>query len=122
MYLSKDQLTEINNSIVPPSEQGFLYEGGIDFVVYGVEDKYEELPLREAIIGKAAYLWFQIASNQYFIHGNKRTAFITADVFLRINELTLNATEDEKHLISSAIARALFSVENVRIEIAQYIK
>jgi len=121
-YLSKNNVKEINDTLVPVSERGFLYEGGIDFVTYGVVYEYEDLPIRDAIVGKAAYLWYQIASNQYFVNGNKRTGFTTADVFLRINGLTLTANIDEKQYLSSAIARGAYSVESVRVEIAQYIK
>jgi len=121
-YLSKNDVKEINNALVPTSERGFLYEGGIDFVTYGVAYEYEDLPIKDAIIGKAAYLWYQIASNQYFVNGNKRTGFTAADVFLRINGLTLTTNIDEKQLLSSAIARGVYSVESVRVEIAQYIK
>ena len=121
-YLTKDQVTTINNNFNPPSERGFLYEGGLDFTLYRVVDEYEDLKIEEAVIGKAAYLWYQIASNQYFVNGNKRTAFETADVFLTINGLTLNADIGEKHLISSSIANKLFTTENVRVEIARHFK
>ena len=119
-YLRKDQVVEINNRLVPASERGFLYEGGLDFILDYVTDEYEDLAIRQAVIGKAAYLWYQIANNQYFVSGNKRTAFETADVFLKANGLTLTANIDEKHLISSSIANKIFVVENVRVEIARY--
>ncbi len=121
-YLTKDDVKEINDTLLPASERGFLYEGGVDFAVYGVSYEYEDLPIKDAIIGKAAYLWYQLASNQYFVNGNKRTGFTTADVFLKLNGFTLTASEDEKHVISSAIARGLYPIESVRVEIAQYIK
>ena len=122
-YLSINQLLEINRSVLRKGEQvGFLYRGGMDFVVNEVLNQYEDLPIKDAIHGKTAYLWYHIANNQYFIYGNKRTAFETADVFLRVNNLTLTASEDVKHLISGIIANGLYTVESVRIEIAQYIK
>ena len=121
-YLDIDDVKEINDALLPVSERGFLYEGGIDFILYNAELQYDDLPKKEAIIGKAAYLWFQIANNQYFVNGNKRTGFTTADVFLRINGLTLTANIDEKHVMSLGIANGLYSVDSVHFEITQYIK
>lgn len=37
------------------------------------------------ILGEAAALWESLSQNHPFIDGNKRTAFMSVDVFLRIN-------------------------------------
>lgn len=93
---------------------GFLYEGGIDYTLDEVMNRYEGLTEKNAIIGKAAFLWYEIASHQYFIHGNKRMGFTTADVFLDINGIKFNASTDDKHYVSKAISLGAFDEVDVR--------
>ena len=45
------------------------------------------------LIEEAAALWESMSQNHPFIDGNKRTAFLAAYVFLRINGLRLAADE-----------------------------
>ena len=52
---------------------------------------YPTLPM------KAAALMHSIAENQPFVDGNKRIAWISARVFLRINGLTLKATDGDAY-------------------------
>ena len=51
----------------------------------------------------AAYA-FGIARNHPFVDGNKRTAFVAAVLFLRINDYTLAATQEEKYETFLALA------------------
>jgi len=51
----------------------------------------------------AAYA-FGIARNHPFVDGNKRTAFVVAMLFLRLNGYTLAASQEEKHRTFLALA------------------
>jgi len=121
-YLNIKDVKKINRKIVPRSEAGFNYQGGIEFILSNVKDLYEDLPERESIIGKTAYLWHSIASNQYLVSGNKRTGFVVAEVFLRINNLRLTMSEDNKFLVSHAISNNIFTVDIVRQWITKSLK
>ena len=121
-YLTKDDVQRINRKIVSRTEWGYNYEGGIDFTLSNVKTLYEKLPIRDAIIGKCAYQWYQIASNQYFTNGNKTTGYIVADTFLRNNTFKLLASEDEKFFVSVAIATYNYTIDNVRQFIAKSLK
>jgi len=47
------------------------------------------------LIEEAASLWESLSQNHPFIDGNKRTAFATMDVFLKMNGYVLDASLDE---------------------------
>ena len=51
----------------------------------------------------AAYA-FGIARNHPFLDGNKRTAFVVSLLFLRLNGLTIGATQEEKYEVFVALA------------------
>jgi len=114
-YLDIEIIENIRRKLnLPASETSYNYKGGIEFVLYHVKDVYEELPEREAIIGKAAYLLHSISSSQYFVCGNKRTGFLVACTFLNINNMHFNTSEEQKYLISRAVASPAYNIDNVR--------
>jgi len=114
---------KINRKAITKSEaEGFLYQGGVEYTLDKVRDVYEELPEKDAIIGKGAFLWYEIASHQYFKYGNKRTAFTVADVFLDVNNVNFNVNSEEKHFVSKAIALKIYDVEDVRQFITKSLK
>jgi len=122
-YLDIDQVLTINRKVLTKSEvAGFLYRGGVEYTLDRVRDVYEELPEKDAIIGKGSFLLYEIASHQYFIHGNKRTAFTIADVFLDINDVNFDASLEEKHFVSKAIALKIYNIEDVRQFITKSLK
>lgn len=61
---------------------------------------YEEV----AVFGLAAAYAFGIAKNHPFVDGNKRTAFVTAIVFLRVNGYMFHASEVDVVLKITALA------------------
>jgi death-on-curing protein len=56
---------------------------------------------------------FGIIRNHPFIDGNKRTALVAAETFLRINGLRLDATQEEKYLIFIRLADGSLSEEGL---------
>ena len=60
----------------------------------------------------AAYA-YGIARNHPFIDGNKRTAFVVCLLFLRLNGLEINATQDDKYEAFLALADGRLSEEQL---------
>jgi len=58
----------------------------------------------------AAYL-FHLCKNHPFLDGNKRVALAAADVFLELNELLLDATDQELELVTLGVADGSISKE-----------
>ena len=64
---------------------GYLSKGSLLYIIETVPDLYNEYDPEDALAAKAANILFNIATAHPFIDGNKRTAFGTADIFLRLN-------------------------------------
>lgn len=57
----------------------------------------------------AAKYAYCIIKNHLFIDGNKRTALIVVHVFLRLNKLQLNATEEEQYVNIIGVASGILT-------------
>lgn len=57
-----------------------------------------------SISALAAAYAFGIARNHPFVDGNKRTAFVVFRLFLKLNGITLNASQEEKYSSFLALA------------------
>ena len=57
---------------------------------------YNLSSLFDALTSKAAYLLWCLITNHPFIDGNKRTAFESADVFLRANGYEIGGIEQDE--------------------------
>jgi len=121
-YLTINQLEKINNRFTGNLKTEYAYKGGVEFILSNVVDLYENLSEKDAIIAKAAYLWYSIASNQYLIHANKRTGYAIVDAFLKLNKMGIAATQDEKFALSRLIAARAYQVDHVRQFITKSLK
>jgi death-on-curing protein len=73
---------------------GVRDEGLLDSALARPRNRYEYDEETDLASLAAAYA-FGIAKNHPFIDGNKRTAFVAAEVFLDVNGLTLVATDQD---------------------------
>ena len=73
---------------------GVRDEGLLDSALARPRNRYEYDEETDLASLAAAYT-FGIAKNHPFIDGNKRTAFVAAEVFLDVNGLTLVATDQD---------------------------
>ena len=64
------------------------------------------------LIEEAAALWESLSQNHPFVDGNKRTAFAATYVFLAINGLEINATDNE----AQNFVLGLYDTSNVIFE------
>jgi death-on-curing protein len=64
------------------------------------------------LIEEAAALWESLSQNHPFVDGNKRTAFALTYVFLAINGLEINATDNE----AQNFVLGLYDTSNVIFE------
>ncbi len=70
---------------------------------------------------KAARLCYGIANNHAFIDGNKRTAVHAMEMFLLLNEASLECTEDEMEEIILGVAEGSISYEKLTQWIKEHI-
>ncbi len=92
-FLTPQEIIRIHEEVLRKfgGEKGILYEGGIYFIA----DKVKHLMEQKALEEQAATYLYEIASTHPFIDGNKRAAYVSADVFLRMNGYSLSATPEE---------------------------
>jgi len=72
--------------------------------------------LHQTISEQAAAYLYHLAMNHPFIDGNKRTAFAVADTFLRLNDCTLNLTDDRAYDLVMQVARGTMTKEELSAE------
>ena len=87
---------------------GLISKHNLNFIVEYVRDYGGD------IFDKAAFLMFYIASSHPFLNGNKRTAFLTAEVFLRANGWHIKCEVDEALGFLLEVASGDKTIEDVK--------
>ncbi len=114
-YFDKDVVANLRQSLdLLPEEVPYLYEGGVDFLLDSVHDLHEDLEYHDAVIAKAAYLFWNLVKGHYFVGGNKRTALLTTHMFLNYNGLFLRIRKGEGYLTCLRILHALIDEKGLR--------
>jgi death on curing protein len=88
---------------------GYLSRGSLLYIIETVQDLYNEYDAPDSLAAKAAHILFNIATAHPFIDGNKRTAFGTADIFLRLNGhfLKVDAQEGQNFIVKIATSEVV---------------
>ena len=74
-------------------------------------NKYSYESPKPSLAQLAAAYAFGIAKNHPFIDGNKRTAFVVCELFLRLNKQGLEASAEGKYIIFLSLADGTLSEE-----------
>lgn len=92
IYLTKDEILLIHHSQIERygGSHGILNEGNLDSALGRLDTGYYP-----DLISEAAALWESLAGNHAFQDGNKRTAFMATDVFLKFNGLEITARPED---------------------------
>jgi len=61
----------------------------------------------------SAFYLHGLACNHPFVDGNKRTALVAAELFLELNEFSLNASDEECVLLTLSVAAGKNSEEEI---------
>ena len=104
------------------TSDGYLSKGSLLYIIETVRDLYNEYDSAEALVAKAAPILFNIVASHPFIDGNKRTAFGTADLFLRLNGYFIKVDPEEGQIFIVQIANEKAVEDNVRRWIRQHLK
>lgn len=74
------------------------------------------------LAGPAASLAFGLARNHPFVDGNKRTAHVCYRVFLALNGVDLDASDEDKYVTMIALAEGSLSEADFATWLRQHIK
>ncbi len=97
--------------------EGLRDKNGLDSALKAAENRlnYET----EGLAKLAATFAYHLSQAHAFVDGNKRIAAVVAELFLKLNEAKLNATNDELVELYLAIAASKISRENVEQKFAE---
>ena len=83
---------------------GVREEGLLASALIKPRNLYNYTTPKPTIAQMAAAYAYGLARNHPFLDGNKRTAYVTCRLFLKLNGFTLAATEPEKYLTFMKLA------------------
>ncbi|MHA5102323.1 death-on-curing protein [Oenococcus oeni] len=117
--LTIDNMIGLNNQAETIFTEDGIYglkdRNGLDSVLALMNQETFGRDYYPTIIDKASFLWYTIATKQLFHNGNKRTAFLSALIFLKINFFNLIVNNSEKlYKISIDIAEERMPQERLK--------
>ncbi len=97
-YLYPHQLLFLHMRIIEVSggSQGVRDQGLLKSAIYRPQASFGGADLYPDVFAKTAALGHSLVKNHPFVDGNKRTGFAAMRLFLRMNDLDLRASEDQK--------------------------
>ncbi len=112
-FLTKDEALRIHDAVLAlhGGEPGFLNDPMLESALAAPRNRhgYESASLAECA---AAYM-FHLTKAHAFVDGNKRVGLAATVAFLRLNDASLAATEDELHDLVLAIASSALTRDEV---------
>jgi death-on-curing protein len=117
VYLSIDQLLELYRVLIREfgGRSGVRDRSGLESaaarpaMTFGGEDLYVDLA------AKAAALMHSLVLNHPFLDGNKRIGVAAGELFLRINGVELDASDEELESVTLSVATGQVEVEALAI-------
>ena len=120
IYLTKEQIIAINlnqvkvfgGNFMPPSN--FLHEENLDYLLEAVQAEMFGEPLYPTLYQKAGLYMFNIVCNHIFQDGNKRTGLQASIIFLILNNLVIEVSNDDFINFTLSVASGEQSLEQVQ--------
>ena len=111
IFLTVDQLIAIHARMIDEfgGEGGVRDRGLLESAAAMPAARFGGQYLHRGIPAKAAAYFFHLSRNHPFLDGNKRTAVVAAEVFLRLNGFALSATNDEVERLALGVADSTLS-------------
>ena len=101
---------------------GIRDEGLLDSTIAALFQTFANVELFPTIEEKAAHLAYGLIQNHAFIDGNKRTGIHAMLIFLRLNQITLDYTQQELINITLEIASGNITCEKFTEWIREHIQ
>lgn len=113
--LTKTQVIRMHRLLIQETggSEGIRDEGLLDSALNAPFQTFDGEDVYKTIQAKAAKLGFFLINNHPFIDGNKRIGTLAMLVFLEINGIEINCTDDE--LIKLGLGLADGSVNNMNL-------
>jgi death-on-curing protein len=100
---------------------GIRDQGMLESALGRPANKYSYESPKPSLAHLAAAYAFGVAKNHPFIDGNKRTAFVVCELFLRLNKQGLEASAEEKYITFLSLADGTLSEDELAKWIAEHL-
>jgi len=120
IYLSREDLLYLHEGLIRRygGMRGVRDEGVLDSCLVQPKTCVFNVERFPTLIEKAAAYCFFIVRNHPFFDGNKRTGFVAALHFLRINDVKVCFDEDEMYDVIVGVAKGEVTVDDLTTMIA----
>ncbi|MDF2608529.1 MAG: death on curing protein [Lachnospiraceae bacterium] len=111
--LSKEQILMLHSMAIKQSGglDGVRDNGLLDMAMHAPFQTFESTELYPSIQSKAARLCFSIISNHPFIDGNKRIGILAMLVFLDVNQVEVNCSNQDIIELGLGIASGKYNTD-----------
>ena len=117
VFLTADQVLAVHRRMIeefggdPAVRDYGLLESAVAMPAAWFDGKF----LHDGVPAMAAACLFHLCRNHPFVDGNKRTAVAAAEIFLRLNGMSLKATNQELERITLGTADGSISKDEVTV-------
>ena len=113
IFLKKDEVMELHARAIDAfgGSHGLRDEGALESALIAAENRH--FYAEADVIGCAAAYAYHLIQAHAFIDGNKRVAAVVAEIFLEVNGVSLDATEDQLYELYIGVADGRLSREEV---------
>jgi len=123
-YLYPNQILFIHQKVIEASggSDGLRDQGLLESAAYRPQASFGGEDLYPNLITKVAALAHSVAKNHPFVDGNKRTAYETMRIMLRLNGYDIHASEDEKFKLMIDLAESKITEDSLANWLEQHIR
>lgn len=113
IFLKKDEVIKLHARAIDAfgGSHGLRDEGALESALIAAENRH--FYAEADVIGCAAAYAYHLIQAHAFIDGNKRVAAVVAEIFLEVNGVSLDATEDQLYELYIGVADGRLSREEV---------
>lgn len=114
--LSKEQILTLHSMVIKQSGglDGVRDNGLLDMALHAPFQTFESTELYPSIQNKAARLSFSIISNHPFIDGNKRIGILAMLVFMDVNQLEVNCSNQDIIELGLGVASGKYNTDFIK--------
>lgn len=111
--LSKEQILMLHSMLIKQSGglDSVRDNGLLDMAMHAPFQTFESTELYPSIQSKAARLCFSIISNHPFIDGNKRIGILAMLVFLDVNQVEVNCSNQDIIVLGLGVASGKYNTD-----------
>lgn len=124
IFLNKEQIKHLHRKLIQETGgiNGIREEGLLDSALSVPFQSFDGEELYPSILRKAARLCYGLIKNHVFLDGNKRIGIYVMLVFLELNGMEMECSDEELIALGLGIAAGEFEDEDIVLWIVEHYK